>query len=65
MRVLVVSADPIERLRATTTATEPLMLVPLDADDLAWIEPFVADGRAVLAPGTLGWLVDRWASPTS
>ncbi len=48
----------------SSTPPRPVMLLPLDADDLESIEPFVADGRAFLAPGTLGWLVDRWASPT-
>jgi len=39
------------------------MLLPLDVDDLEAIEPLLAAGRVILAPGTLGWLVDRWASP--
>ena len=54
--------DAIERVRALA-ARGPVMVVPLDADDLESIEPFLSDGSAELAPGTLGWLVDRWASP--
>jgi glycosyltransferase involved in cell wall biosynthesis len=41
----------------------PVTVLPLDIDDLEWLEPFLADGSAALAPGTLGWLVDRWESP--
>jgi len=40
----------------------PAMLLPLDVDDLEPIERLLAERPAVLAPGTLGWLVDRWAS---
>ena len=36
------------------------MLLPLDADDLDAVEPFIAEDVADLAPGTFGWLVDRW-----
>ncbi len=54
--------DAIARI-GSSTPPQPVMLLPLDADDLESIEPFVADGRVFLAPGTLGWLVDRWASP--
>lgn len=43
-------------------APSPVMVVPIDADDLEPIQSAVADGRAVLAPGTLGWLADRWAT---
>lgn len=46
-----------------SSATGPVMLLPLDIDDLEAIEPLLAAGRVILAPGTLGWLVDRWASP--
>jgi hypothetical protein len=41
------------------------MVLPLDIDDLEPIEPLLVDGRVLLAPGTLGWLVDRWESGES
>lgn len=53
--------EAIARMRASG-APGPVMLLPLDLDDLEPMEAFLADGSAVLAPGTLGWLVDRWAS---
>ncbi|MBA3876669.1 MAG: hypothetical protein C0498_07000 [Anaerolinea sp.] len=57
----------LARVRTSATpgpaaAPGPVMLLPLDADDLETIEPILADGDIVLAPGTLGWLVDRWES---
>lgn len=61
--------EAIARVRGSSTpgpaaAPGPVMLLPLDADDLETIEPFLADGIAELASGTLGWLVDRWESST-
>jgi glycosyltransferase involved in cell wall biosynthesis len=54
----------LTRARAGDSTSRPTLL-PLDADDLDAIEPFVADGSAILAPGTLGWLADRWETATS
>jgi glycosyltransferase involved in cell wall biosynthesis len=53
--------DAIARVR-TSSSEGPVTLLPLDIDDLESIGPFLAGGNAVLAPGTLGWLVDRWAT---
>jgi glycosyltransferase involved in cell wall biosynthesis len=52
----------IDGARATGATPGPVTLLPLDADDLEWIEPQLALGDVELAPGTLGWLADRWAS---
>ncbi len=52
-------ADALARAAGTAPSARP-MLVPLDADDLEPIESFLADGVADLAPGTFGWLIDRW-----
>lgn len=35
------------------------VLLPIDADDLSRLEPLIAGG-ARIAPGSLGWLADRW-----
>ncbi|HSO29453.1 MAG TPA: glycosyltransferase [Candidatus Sulfomarinibacteraceae bacterium] len=48
--------------KSAATRGRPVTVLPLDADDLEWIEPFLGAGDAELAPGTLGWLADRWAS---
>ncbi len=54
--------DAVTKARQANPSVRP-MLLPLDADDLDPIEPFLTDGLADLAPGTLGWLVDRWETP--
>jgi hypothetical protein len=61
-RAAVVAA--LARARAGDPTSRPTLL-PLDTDDLLAIEPFVADGSATLAPGTLGWLADRWETAAS
>jgi glycosyltransferase involved in cell wall biosynthesis len=57
-------AEVIAALRGPSGST-PVMVLPLDIDDLEPIEPLLVDGRVLLAPGTLGWLVDRWESGES
>ncbi len=57
-------ADAIRLVRGPS-ASAPVMVLPLDIDDLEPIEPLLVDGRVLLAPGTLGWLADRWESGES
>lgn len=57
-------AEAISAVRGPSGST-PVMVLPLDIDDLETIEPLLVDGRVLLAPGTLGWLADRWESGES
>ncbi len=47
---------------SSASASAPVMVLPVDVDDLDTIEPLLVEGRVLLAPGTLGWLADRWES---
>ena len=57
-------AEAISAVQGPSGST-PVMVLPLDIDDLETIEPLLVDGRVLLAPGTLGWLADRWESGES
>jgi glycosyltransferase involved in cell wall biosynthesis len=57
-------AQVLDRRRAAVrefvaAAPGPLLLLPLDADDLLAVEP-VLDARITLAGGGLRWLADAW-----